>query len=144
MITSFIDGRVRIKDEAFRLPSLASMVRSILISTEGVKEVAVNQRVGSLLIIYDSSKINIRALIHSLRGYITMSEDIETKKMAKVSRVFKQINVRRIANTGMLASLVMTLFAAAIDFTKVHVAAGLLFLGFWSIHLFRYREMIFA
>jgi hypothetical protein len=47
-------------------------------------------------------------------------------------------------NLGMLASLVTSMLGILFDLKKLHVAAGILFLAFFGIHLFERRRAMFA
>jgi hypothetical protein len=51
---------------------------------------------------------------------------------------------RIVNNIGMLVSLGLSLGAAALYFKKIHILAGIVFVGFFGIHLFERRKMVFA
>lgn len=131
MIVSLVDGRVRIRDEAFKTHSVTSSLKSRLTSAKGVEGVTANPRAGSILIIYDSAATSIQNIIDAVKGYINISA---TKKPLDKRKV-KSVSIRRIINIGMFASLFMSLVGMATGFMKLHLIAGLMFVGFLGIHL---------
>jgi len=151
MIVSFVDGRMRVRDESLKNTFIAKMIKEGLTSLGGVIEVITNQRVGSILIIYEPTRVAINDIISVINRYIAIPDKADrfrTSGNDSLEIFLKQkslkLSVRKIANTGMLASLLLMLFASVLDFTGVHIIAGLIFLLFLSLHLFIYRKMIFA
>ena len=47
-------------------------------------------------------------------------------------------------NYGMLATLVLSVLAAVVHLKKLHVLAGILFLGFFGAHFFERKQFMFA
>ncbi len=62
-VSSFSEGRVRIRHPALRQESIAQAVEERIGSMEGVQSVSCNTLSGSVLILYDSSLLGKDALI---------------------------------------------------------------------------------
>ena len=132
-VTSFMDGRVRLRHSALKDAAQAEQVRTLLASTPGMRNVAVNSRTGSLLLEYDPAQISREDLL-SLAG--------QWEAYAQAEAGPKRIDhaAARFVNRGMLAT-----FAAALAFGfagrgRVYVAAGGLFLLLNLVHLYTYRK----
>jgi heme/copper-type cytochrome/quinol oxidase subunit 3 len=61
-----------------------------------------------------------------------------------VGKALSSFNARKAVRAGMLASLFLSLIAALFGAKALHVAAGLVFLMFMTIHLTKYGNLIFA
>jgi len=70
MVASFIDGRIRIRDEAFIRRSLGVGVQDALLENRGITRASVNRRTGSLLVIYDTEKMNGETIVGLIAGYL--------------------------------------------------------------------------
>ena len=62
-ITSFIDGRVRLRHFALKDASVAETVCAVVGGVEGVESVQANPVTGSLLIFYDTEKLSRQQLL---------------------------------------------------------------------------------
>lgn len=58
MITSFLDGRIRLRCEALKDPATLSELEGFLKGQDGVLNVESSIRTGSLLVLYDPSKVS--------------------------------------------------------------------------------------
>lgn len=70
MVASFIDGRIRIRDEALILRSLACNIQDALLKNKGITRASVNPRAGSLLVNYDTAEMNREGIIGLIAGYL--------------------------------------------------------------------------
>ncbi len=132
MIASFVEGRIRIRDEKLKSISAVSHIERKLSQFKGITDVSINRRSRSLLILYDKAILKLEQLLHVLADYLDAAKT-ECRKYAV------SITDRKIVNRAMLASLTLSMFGAAIDITAVHIIAGIVFLGFLGLHLFRYK-----
>ncbi|UQZ88206.1 hypothetical protein C4J81_02850 [Deltaproteobacteria bacterium Smac51] len=66
MITSFIKGRIRLREADFTDPEMADSVAQAVKSFPGVTGVQVNTRTGSLLITYDSEQVDMETAIEAI------------------------------------------------------------------------------
>lgn len=62
-ITSFVDGRVRLRHPSLKRAEDAEQVRGFLASLPGILRVTVNSRTGSLLLEYDPDQISREDLL---------------------------------------------------------------------------------
>ena len=62
-ITSFVDGRVRLRHPSLKRAEDAELVRGFLASLPGILRVTVNSRTGSLLLEYDPDQISREDLL---------------------------------------------------------------------------------
>lgn len=62
-ITSFVDGRVRLRHPSLKRAEDAELVRGFLASLPGILRVTVNSRTGSLLLEYDPDQISREDLV---------------------------------------------------------------------------------
>lgn len=136
MITSFIEGRIRIRDEALKTDSISASIKSRLLKVKGVSGVEANTKVGSILIVYDNST-DISEVMSALKNYIKISKTSPEKAL----RVRKG-TIKKAVNTGMLASLMISLIGAAFDIKKLHITTGIIFLGFLGSHLVKFDGIL--
>lgn len=137
MIASFVEGRLRIRDEKLKNRAAADEIQRLITPVKGIFDVSINQRTGSLLIFYDRAILKLEQLLHVLADYLNTTKP-ECKRYAV------SLTDRKIVNLGMLLSLAVSMFGAAIDITAIHIAGGIIFLVFWGLHIFRYKNMLFA
>lgn len=62
-VTSFSEGRVRIRHPALRRQSVAQAAQKGLSAVEGVQSVSCNTLSGSVLVLYDSSMLDRERLV---------------------------------------------------------------------------------
>lgn len=134
MIVSFIDGRIRLRHEVLKSIAVAEKIQKDFMLAKGVINVSVNNKTGGMLIIYDSKSVDIRSIIHEA------NLSAHTRTNDKVSLV----NSKKILNTGMLASLIISLLSAAAGFSHLHVAGGVVFVSFAFVHIYRHRLILFT
>lgn len=141
MIASFINGRIRIRDEKLKSIAAASHIEKKLSHLKGILNVSINRRAGSILIFYDKTVWRIEQALYALADYLADYLDIGR---VGCKRRISCIADRKTVNLGMLVSLALSMFAAALDIAALHITAGIVFLGFLGLHLFRYKNMLFA
>ncbi len=67
MISSFIDGRVRIRCDALRNPEAAAAIEGTLRETPGVLSATANPRTGGLLVEYDPEAVTQEQLLEAAK-----------------------------------------------------------------------------
>jgi hypothetical protein len=137
MITSFIDGRLRIRDEKLESIATASHIEKRLSQFKGIVHVAINRRTRSLLICYDKTILKFEQVLHVLADYLDIAKAESKRRISCVAD-------RKIVKLGMLASLAVSMFGAVLDIAVLHITAGIVFLGFLGLHIFRYKNMLFV
>jgi copper chaperone CopZ len=151
VVTSHIEGRVRIRDEGLKKEALLSEVRNALEASPGIAAVEANPRVGSLLVFYDAAVTGMEKISEIIAEFFGEVEPAAEGKLESFTRVLRKIprtipeRAKRIAvNAGMLGSLVLSIAAAIIDLKKLHILAGVIFLAFFGFHVFERKEFLFA
>jgi hypothetical protein len=137
MIASFVAGRIRLRDEKLKNRAVVAEIQKRAAQLKGISDVSINQRTGSLLIFYDRVVLRLEQVLHILADYLDAAKT-ECRKYAF------SITNRKIVNLGMLASLAVSMFGAVLDIAVLHITAGIIFLGFLGLHIFRYKNMFFA
>jgi len=137
MITSFVDGRIRIRDEKLKGIAVVSHIQKKLSQLKGIMDFSINHRTGSLLILYDKTILRLEQILHLLGDYLDIAK-IEFRKFINF------VADKKIINLGMFTSLAVSMLSAALDIAALHITAGVVFLGFLSLHIFRYKNMFFA
>jgi len=150
LITSCIDGRIRIRDQQLTQKAVASSTRETLSRLPGISQVTINDRVGSLLIIYSATITKLESIMETITGVLgeeqehtnTCSDD--PSPIMSAVRAFRLPARKATVNMGMLASLVTSMIGIMIGLKKLHFAAGMIFLAFFGIHFFERRRAMFA
>ena len=91
MIVSSIEGRVRFKDENIKDFVTVKKIKESLKELDGIESIRVNDIIGSLLIKYDSEKINIIDIVEPLREYIDTSKDTSREDSSSNSSINEKI-----------------------------------------------------
>ena len=91
MIVSSIEGRVRFKDENIKDFETVKKIKESLKELDGIESIRVNDIIGSLLIKYDSGKINIIDIVEPLREYIDTSKDTSREDSSSNSSINEKI-----------------------------------------------------
>ena len=146
-ITSFIDGRIRVRHKKLRDPNIGIKVKSFLQNTTGVKRIEINAVTGSLLMEYDPEVLrrqDLLQLAEQLKDVVEDDEDPDKPKMPskKSTGLLSRTQIRKITNMGMIITLSSSV-ALGLTGRKVgHVTFGWGFLFFNAIHLFMYRKSL--
>lgn len=150
-IASCIDGRLRIRDQKLTQKGVAEAVCTVLTALPGISQVTFNARVGSLLIIYSAAVTKLQGIMESIAELLGEQEEPSTSRSCERASSFvsgirslKLPERRAAVNLGMLASLVTSMLGIILGLKKLHVAAGILFLAFFGIHIFERRRAMFA
>jgi hypothetical protein len=172
-VSSHFEGRVRVRDAGLKQEPLLAKAREALLALPGVSEVEANPRVGSLLVLYSAAVTAAGKILRVLSEILGIEEPAESavpleeaagragatlgrtlgstlaKTLGKIVprvpfAVPALLKKRIVNNIGMLVSLGLSLGAAALYFKKIHILAGIVFVGFFGIHLFERRKMVFA
>ena len=146
VITSHIDGRIRVRDARLRQSPVLEHVRQKLLLRPDVRDVSSNPKVGSLLILYRTARHALQEIISLLAGFLGAADLPATKSVRPAPRraaptCWSTVTSRRVVNCGMLAALLMSLLAMA-GSKQLHILAGLHFLGFLALHLFQKRHTL--
>lgn len=149
LITSCIDGRIRVRDGLLRDLALAGSLSRLLLNTPGVREVSANPRSGSLLIVFQQARITLRQLTALLERFFGSEQPGTPAPKAQTRpgrlRLPGLAAVQRQAvNLGMLASLLVSLLGAVLGAKLLHIISGAIFMAALGVHLFDKRRSLFA
>ena len=163
-ITSFVDGRVRLRHPALKDRATAELVCTVVGGVEGITAVQANPLTGSLLIYYDAEKLTREqllelaeqgaAFIPGLNGEeASVAETAEgeaaSRKVCKVCAPVDEVlqlltgrGTTRFVNRAMLVSLIASLAALPLGNRAVHTAAGGVFVSGVLQHLIAHRKTL--
>lgn len=150
-VASCIAGRLRIRDQQLTQKGVAEAVCAVLSALPGINQVTVNARVGSLLIIYSTAVTKLQEIMKSIADSLgELPQEPSPARSSERASCISGIRSLRLpgkkaaVNLGMLAALVTSMLGIMFGLKKLHVAAGVLFLAFFGIHLFERRRAMFA
>ena len=146
MLTSFIDGRLRLRHTALKNPDTLALLERTALGLEGVHGAVGNPRTGSLLLTYDPNVLSRETLLETaekLRTFLP-EEPKHTAKPTKktlfgVAWTFRQ---KCRAEAGLMGSIMSATLVGALFNKRLHIAAGTL-LAIGSLqHLLRRRKRL--
>lgn len=145
MIASMVNGRIRIRDSKLKKGVFANEFQRHLSVVTGLKGISINTKVGSALLIYDTSITSDERIIKHIGRLLDVTQETEVPKGkgAGVNHIRNRVN-RRAVNIGMLASLAASLIALIAGSKALHAALGLVFLGFTAVHIFKNKNLLLA
>ena len=153
-VTSFIDGRVRLRHPALRQRHVVAEIQPRLLRINGIQSAEFNERSGSLLLYYDTAILSRDELIRQalpwadyldacLKGHpATPPSGGGVGEHKPAFPLCGNICWRKAVNRGMLASLAVTAGSLALGSKKGHTVAGICFLAFAGVHVWRYRRSL--
>lgn len=151
LVASCIDGRIRIRDPQLTQKGVADVVCEALSALPGISQVTVNERVGSLLVIYSAAVTRFQSIMESIAALLGDEEEAtpfarsgEQAPFVSGLRSLGPAGRRSAVNLGMLASLVTSMLGIMFGLKKLHYAAGVIFLALFGIHFFKRRRAVFA
>jgi len=130
-----IDGRIRIRDLKLKKSGFADELKRYLSAVRGLKEILINLRVGSALIVYDASITSSERIIKRIGRLLDVTQEPEIPKRPIKRFSLNRVNTRRAVSIGLFASLVASLIPLVVGSKALHAALGLVFLGFAAVHI---------
>ncbi len=165
-ITSFVDGRVRLRHPALKDRATAELITTVVEGVEGITAVQSNPLTGSLLIYYDAEKLSREQLLElAEQGAMFIpgfqkeegeasaegaeGESASSRRSCRmctpVDEVLQFVTSRgttKFVNRAMLVSLIASLVALPLGNRTVHTAAGGVFVGGVLQHLIAHRKAL--
>ena len=146
-ITSFIDGRVRLRHPALKNPEAADMVAGFVSGMEGVTEAKVNPVTGSLLIFYDAEKLSRETLLEMAQQGAAFLPEEEPCRDGKsltgcCARMLLGRRATRFVDRAMFVSLVASLVGAFTGMGAVHRVTGVVFAAASLQHMAAHRKAL--
>ncbi|MBQ4616351.1 MAG: cation transporter [Mailhella sp.] len=157
-ITSFVDGRVRLRHPALKDKASAELVCGVVREVDGITAVESNPNTGSLLIYYDTEKLTREQLLELAEqgaAFLPGAEAPEAVEgeaqkekvtsLAPVDEVLQLLGgrgVTKFVNRGMLVALAASLAGLPLGNKLLHTAAGGVFVGGVIQHLLTHRKSL--
>lgn len=134
-------GRIRFRNEALKVAEFGYTVRDALLEAKGVVQVQVNRRVGSLLVLFDKTRISAERILERIARSLGVDPDKVRDGAAGVQRALASRKGRRYVKRGMMASLAAALGIVLVS-EKWHVAAGVVFVHLLAAHMYQNRRTL--
>jgi hypothetical protein len=153
LIASHFDGRIRIRDQQLTNKGVAQAMSEALSALPGVGQVTVNERVGSLLVIYSAAVTKLQSIMERISELLGEASPLPLGAPSGKEDgcgsglrlpALRLPDKKAAVNLGMLATLVTSMLGIIFGLKKLHVAAGILFLAVFGIHIFERRRAMFA
>lgn len=153
VISSHIEGRLRVRDPRLRDARFLKILQEKLQQLQGVNHVCGNARSGSLLVLYRQAQASlekINQLLASVLGGVAKNKarrrgEGGIKTPASTLPALPLVPSRRqVVNWGMLLSLLLSLGGLAVGSKQLHVVAGTVFVAVFGIHLIDKRKALVA
>ena len=144
-ITSFIDGRVRLRHPALKQREIADMAAASLGAVDGVTEVKVNPVTGSLQLFYDPevlSREKLLKLAEQGTAVLPQVSSAKTKRSGDVLSCLLGRRATRMVDRAMLVSLLICLAGLAAGSGSLHRVAGAVFTAAGIQHLAAHRKAL--
>lgn len=142
-ITSFVEGRVRLRHPALCSGNNEASLRAVLGLLPGIHNVVINPRTSSLLLEYDPAQLSREQLTGMAESWLaTMPSDpaVDVTPPRTLRALFP--DGTKCANRAMLASLGTSMVLGAAGRTGAHVVTGGLFLALVLAHIYCYRKCL--
>lgn len=136
MISSYIEGRVRIRHNALKDLELMSAVLSAVQGEEGILHVSANPKIGSLLVLYDPDRISREKLLMAAKLLEAKDED----KACSPRSSRREARRRESLLLGSVYGL--TLLSGLVGGARLHVATAGLFTLLAFKHLYDRRKCL--
>jgi len=143
-VTSFTDGRVRLRHPALKDLRFSEMVTAAVTSVEGIRSADVNPRTGSLLITYDSAAISrgqLAAMAEAGLAFLPAEEKPEPVRKRAAQAVLSR-RATKAANRLMLLSFLASMGGICAGLGGVHRIAGLVFALAGLQHVAAHRKTL--
>lgn len=147
MVSSFVDGRVRLRHADLKKPSIVEKITKDFARRKGIDLISANRKVGSLLVHYDRTLTRLDEILPVLRKHLKETPAPgKNRPVRKRSRnnSWPQLSMskRQLINLGLLASLAGSLLALFVNATTAHIQLGLLFTAVSVLHLFDKKKTL--
>lgn len=134
-------GRIRFRNEALKVAEFGYTLRDALLEIKGVVQVQVNKRIGSILILFDKTKISAENILKTIADALGVDLDKVKSGMNDVRKAVTGRKGRRYVKRGMLATMAAALGIVYFS-EKWHVAAGVAFVHLLALHLYQNKKTL--
>lgn len=141
--TTMEHARFRFRCESLKIEERADAVKEALAKTKGVVEVAVNKRVGSILVLFDQAKVGADKLFCSIATSLGLKPEEVKSKISSFNRAITGRTARKVVKRGLLGAGITTIALLAYS-EKAHVVAGSVWLTLMAAHLYQNKRTLFS
>ncbi len=134
-------GRIRFRNEALKVAEFAYTIRDSLLEVKGVVQVQVNKRIGSILILFDKTKVSAENILNKVAD--TLGVDMtKVKTSAKdVQKALTSRKGRKYVKRGLITAIAAALGVVYFS-EKWHVVAGVAFVHLLGLHLYQNKRTL--
>lgn len=137
MILSATSGRIRIRSPFLKARTLANTAKQCIEDYPGVTEVRSILQTGSIVVRYDTEKVDEQALEAHIERVCTPKKRPKSKQQKTLT---KQLN--RATKIGMVGSLASSLALGFMGKKKPHIYTGTAFVAFAGLHMAKHYKTL--
>ncbi|MCT4535923.1 HMA2 domain-containing protein [Halodesulfovibrio sp.] len=141
--TTVEHARFRFRCESLKIEEHANAIKESLAKTKGVVEVAVNKRVGSILVLFDQAAVSADKLFCKIAEGLGLEPEQIKSKLSSFNRAVIGRSGRRVVKRGLLCAGATTLALLAFS-EKGHAVAGGVWLTLMAAHLYQNKRTLFS
>ena len=152
MIVSATPGRVRFRRNGFPGSTMLPSIVTQLKQKKGINKVTINHNSGSVLVHYDAGMYSVDQVVEQIRESLALTaikpvkppRSMPEKITGRFPLIAKRTSreMRNGLNSGLIASLAISMLAIMGKNKKLHTQAGLAFLGLVAKHLLDQKNRI--
>jgi hypothetical protein len=152
MITSFIPGRIRLREARLKDPDFAAAMAAALKTQTGVTKASANPVTGGLLLEYDQDKVDTESVLTALATvdpdgfdeFLKHLADLETRGGSPGFLPAVGANYEIAEYATLFLSFVICASSAFLRSKGLHVYSGLSLAGLTVQHVLKYRKRLQA
>lgn len=137
MIVRSVSGRMRVHHNLLMFRTISLKVKRRIEMIDFITDVRINPPVGSLVIQFNSRRVDIESLENQVEAIIEPALTADQIRKEAINRKFNQAT-----KIGMISTLAASLTYAALGKKKLHVNYGLAFVAFAGLHLLKYSRTL--
>lgn len=141
MIASMIDGRIRFRHRTLKGEGYAATMHDRLYELKGVRDVSINSRIGSLLVLFSNTEISAEEVLKVIGKVLRINCEWFKQEVQKLDLVMSSPKTRRYIKRGLLAALGTTLLLALLA-DDYHPFGGAAFMTLLTMHLIQNRRTL--
>ncbi|WP_319581964.1 HMA2 domain-containing protein [uncultured Pseudodesulfovibrio sp.] len=134
-------GRIRFRNEALKVAEFGYSIRDSLLELKGVVQVQVNKRIGSILILFDKTKVSTDKILNRIAESLGIDMAKVRKSVGDMQKVITGKKGRTYVKRGMMATMGAALGVLFIS-EKWHALAGAAFVSMLALHLYQNKRTL--
>lgn len=134
-------GRIRFRNEALKVAEFGYTIRDSLLELKGVMQVQVNKRIGSILILFDKTKVSADKILNRIAESLGVDMAKVKKSVGDMQKALTGKKGRTYVKRGMMAALGTALGVLLIS-EKWHAIAGAAFVSMLALHLYQNKRTL--